>query len=202
MPVHVPIALLAPQTKQVQPLRRHHGTHCATNPKDQLLKLEVLLEREVAHDLLAVFDWCYEHVPLQGREAIEEDDVSVVAIHDFMWRLVRLNDSTDEARPRTGDFTDVRFDIERGPRPAHSSETAITGENAGKDGERASVDRGGDRGFAASAPRRLSPRVPVAQKLESHVSEKAPWIGESIWQPLGTSSNCPEGPVCPGQLRK
>lgn len=130
MPVHVPIALLAPQAKQVEPLRRHHGTHCATNPKDQLLKLEVLLEREVAHDLFAVLDWCYEHVPLQGREAIEEDDVSVVAIHDFMWRLVRLNDSTDEAPPRSGDFTDVRFDIERGPRPAHSSETAITGENA------------------------------------------------------------------------
>jgi hypothetical protein len=54
VPVPVPVPLLATRAQDVEPLGRHDRANSLTRSVDDLLQAQVLLEREVASDVLAV----------------------------------------------------------------------------------------------------------------------------------------------------
>lgn len=62
VPVDVGISLLAAKAEDVYPLRRNRDGQGASEPVNELLKREILSEREVVRDSLAMFDRRRQHV--------------------------------------------------------------------------------------------------------------------------------------------
>lgn len=99
MPVNVCVALLAPETRNVDPLGRHDARHCLRDAAHDTLQGEVFVGCEVVDHRFTVFDRRDQDLAELDMKPWKERDVLLIAVHD-VFALSFGGDTTHEAAAR------------------------------------------------------------------------------------------------------
>jgi hypothetical protein len=98
--MHVRVALIASQGKQVDSLRAQLLARSFRDTVEPSLKGQVRLDREIARDLLAVLAWRNEDPANQAWLSAQEGNDNLVLVDDVRGILgITSHDPADEAKP-------------------------------------------------------------------------------------------------------
>jgi hypothetical protein len=112
--VNVPIALLAAETENVEPLGRDRAADRVPHAVNDVLQREVLLEGEVRDHVLPVLPRRNEHVAVQRLEALQERDGELVLVDELVLVVgVAGEELADEAAAR--EPPPHRFEVDLAP---------------------------------------------------------------------------------------
>ncbi len=101
VPVHVPIRQLAPETQDVQTLRRCYLSDCLPYAVNDTLHLQVLFLSEVSGHMLAMLLGGHEHIPIQRRVFAQEGNCVAILVDNMVEVLgISCDKLTDEADTR------------------------------------------------------------------------------------------------------
>jgi hypothetical protein len=89
VPVDVPVRLLAPEAEDVQALGWNGAPDRLTDAMNDTVEADVLIEGEVAGDLLSMTLRGNENVPVQNGKAVQERDGVIVLVDDAVL-IVRI----------------------------------------------------------------------------------------------------------------
>ena len=99
VPVHVSVALIAPERQKIDPLGTDLKPHRLRHAVHGLLETDVLVLSEVACNLLEVCSGRHQSVPVHAGVCVEEGDGNFVLVHHVMWEArITGQDTADEAR--------------------------------------------------------------------------------------------------------
>lgn len=99
MPVDVRVSLLAAQAEDVHPFGLDDCAEGFADPMHDALKVQILLDREIAGHLLAVLAGGDEDVPVESGEPWKKGDGPLVFVEDLVW-VRPLHEFADEALGR------------------------------------------------------------------------------------------------------